>query len=114
MPRRKESEIRTEISVFFGKQKKAGGENEDSIEHTATTKRGRKSKVPVAIQEYLQELASAINPIKPSAAIAKVREKFGQLIQATDGSQVTDHQIKAKFSALKAIRNEENPTTFCL
>lgn len=96
-----ESEIRTEISVLFGKQEKAGGENEDSTEHTATRKRGRKSKLPVAIQEYLQELASTTNPIKPSAAVAKVREKFGQLIQATDESQVTDDQIKTKFSSLK-------------
>ncbi len=58
-------------------------------------------RFPAEIREYLEELASATDPGPPRNALKKVRERFGQLIKATNGSQLTDQKIKSKFTSLK-------------
>ncbi len=108
-----ESEIRNQITVLFTRQKQGdgeGGEDGDSI----SKQRGRKSNIPDALQEYLQELVSATDRVAPAAALAKVKQKFGELIKGKDGKQLTDNQIKTKFNNLKALTNENHPANFCL
>jgi hypothetical protein len=103
-----ESEIRSAIGGLVAAQKSKKNEGDDDDEGgddadtaTATGQRGRKSKLPKLIQEHLEQLACDAN-LKPAAACASVREKFGTEIEATDKSRVTDPQLKVKFNVLKS------------
>ncbi|GBG31670.1 Hypothetical Protein FCC1311_078952 [Hondaea fermentalgiana] len=100
------AEIQTRISAFVMESKgNTPGMAQDT--RRTTGKRGRKSKVPDEVQEFLDERASANPNIKPRDVVKAIRERFQDLV-GIDGVALDDDQLKRAFTAAKKRQQSLN------
>ena len=65
------------------------------------SKRGRKSKIPAPVQNYLNELFAKQAELKRRSMLKLVRAEFGQKILGAGTKLLSDEIIKSKCSAMK-------------
>ena len=94
-----QQELRSKVSTLFMASKAIGGQPVPIPDETHVRKprRGRKSTLPDAVSSFLLGAVKQTPTLKPQHGLEQVRAKFPDL-----PTLVTDKQIKAKVSAIKA------------
>ncbi|GBG24416.1 Hypothetical Protein FCC1311_006342 [Hondaea fermentalgiana] len=93
------AEVQRLLTRLTQREGNNGLDHRGSLPRT-TEKRGRKSKVPVEVRNFMSALLEQDAGIKPQAVVDSIREKFPNLVDL-EGVSMEDHTLKNAFATAK-------------